>query len=235
MKSLSANWITEKHIDFEYKKYILLAYLQEVSQNFEENRLYPVLSELVSHYRNTLSLKENKNHLFEQFPGRIEKADLESMKLIYKKIVKDDALMKEIECIIDYSLPQFEKQLNIGKKIYDYIEEHLTIMPVGVVPLYAHEGYFLLKDGLNKDTKVYEYQITIFEQPEEKFRGIHTNYITSYSKNFINTFESIKTDLIRNNSKLPNPATYAIETDMVLPLEETFLPIAKRALVKYIN
>ncbi len=235
MKTLGLNWITDNHIDFEYKKYILLAYLQEVSQRFEETKLYPSLSELVSHYRNLVTLKENKQQLFDQFPEQLKGVNLEALKMIYKKIAQEDFVMKEIEDIIQYSLPQMEKHLAEGKKIYDLIEDHLTIYPVGVVPLYPMEGYFLLKDGQNKDTKVYEYQITIFERPDEKYRGIHSQFIKAYKKSISNTFEAIKTDLIRHNKKLPNPATYAIETEMVLPLEETFLPMAKRVLVKYIN
>lgn len=31
MKTLNHNWLTEGLIDFEYKKYILLSYLQEVN------------------------------------------------------------------------------------------------------------------------------------------------------------------------------------------------------------
>ena len=41
MPKLSKDWITEKHIDFEYKKYVLLAYLQEVEKHFEMTSLYP--------------------------------------------------------------------------------------------------------------------------------------------------------------------------------------------------
>lgn len=235
MKTLGQDWITEKHVDFEYKKYVLLAYLQEVNRHFEETKLYPCLAELVGHYRNLLTLKENKDLLYSHFPENLQALDLESLKMIFKKISLEDAVMKEVEEIIDFSLPQMEKYLAEGKKIYDFIEEHLTIMPVGVIPLYPMEGYFFLKSGKNKETKVYEYQITIFERPDEKFRGIHSHFITAYKRSFSNTYEDIKLDLIRSNKKLPNPATYAIETEMELPLEETFLPIAKRVLVKYIN
>jgi hypothetical protein len=45
----------------------------------------------------------------------------------------------------------------------------------------------------------------------------------------------MKSDLMRENKHLPNPAAYAIESEMSLPLEETFLPIAKRLLVRYIS
>ncbi len=234
MQFLNKNWITENQIDFEYKKYILLAYLQHVSDNFTEYKLYPYLSDLVEHYRNLKSLKDNKKTLFNLFPERMKSADLEQFKLIYEKIVEDDALMLEIESILEYSIPQMELYLKEGKKIYDIIEERLKVYPIGVIPLNSENGYVFLKVGTTPETRVYEYHISIFENPTEKYRGIHLSYMQTYEKSLMNTFEAIKSDLIRFNKKLPNPATYVIETDMSIPFEETFLPLAKRTLVKRI-
>jgi len=232
MESLSKNWITESHIDFEYKKYVLLAYLQHVSDNFTEHRLYPFLSDLVEHYRNLKVLKDNKKNLFESFPSRAKAVDFEQFKIIYEKLSEDDGLILEIENIIDYSIPQMEFYLKEGKKIYDLIEENLKIFSVGIVPLNNESGYLFLKQGINTDTKVYEFHISIFENPAERYRGIHVQYVTSYEKSLLNTFESIKSDLLMYNKHLPNPATYVIETEMIIPFEETFLPMAKRTLVK---
>ena len=58
MKKLEKDWLTSGLIDFEYKKYILLAYLQEVKGNFDSNKLYPHLSDLIFHYQNLLDLKK---------------------------------------------------------------------------------------------------------------------------------------------------------------------------------
>ena len=234
MKNLSTNWITEKIIDFEYKKYLLLAYLQEVNKRFEETKLYPVLSDLISHYKNMMLLKENKQMLFDSFPERMRGADITNLKLFFEKIIQDDAMMQEIEGIIEYSIPQFEQYLSEGKKIYNFIEGKLYIYPIGVIPLSPSEGYFFLQNGSSKETKIYEYQITIFENPDEKYRGIHAQFISTYKKNLSTSYESIKMDLIKHYKKLPNPATYVIETEMILPLEETLIPIAKRTLVKYL-
>lgn len=234
MAALSKNWITEKHIDFEYKKYILLAYLSEVSSEFESNKLYPSLADLIDHYKQLAYIRDNKNNLANAFPQRLSKFDFEGFKLSYEKIVEDDDLMAEIETIINYSIPKFEYYLSEGKKIYDLIEEQLHVSPVGLIPLYPNEGYVFLSDSKNADTNVYEYHISLFEQPDAVYRGINTQYICTYKRSFSCTYESIKNDLLRLNKKLPNPATYAIESDLSLPIEETFLPIAKRTLVKYI-
>ncbi len=235
MKKLSPNWITEKLIDFEYKKYVLLAYLQEVHEDFERAFLYPSLSDLVEHYRNLITLRENKKELYENFPERIQGADLEKFKLVFSKIIEDDAIMSEVEGIINYSIPKIESQLNEGKKIYEFIEEQIHIAPVGVMPLNPIEGYFIVRNGGVKVSKVYEYQVSIFENPNDKYRSICTNHLTSYERNLSNTLESIKSDLIRNNPKLPNPATFSIETEMSFPFAESFLPVAKRRFMKYLS
>lgn len=235
MKTLNENWITEKHIDFEYKKYVLLAYFQEVSQEFNSCKLYPVLSDLLTHYRNTLSFKENKERIAGTFPKRITGIDLEQLKVQYEQLLNDDELVQEIENIISFSLPKFKHYVEEGKKIYDFIEEHLKIMPVGVIPLNTQEGYLLLKDAIQNNVKAYQYSITLFNTAHEHYRAIHTDFIDEYRCTYTNTFENIKLHLIKNHKDLPNPATYAIDTDLAIPLQETYLPIAKRILVRYIS
>ena len=232
MEFLNKNWITENQIDFEYKKYMLLAYLQHVSENFTDKRLYPYLSDLVEHYRNLKVLQENKHQLYNMFPERLKGADVDHFNLIYEKMISDDAIMSEIESILDFSIPKMESYLREGKKIYDFIEDRMKIFPVGLMPLNSEFGYVFLKEGNSTDIKVYEYQVTIFENPTEKYRGVHFSYLTIYEKSIMNTFEAIKSDLISFNKKFPNPATFVIETSLSIPFEETFLPLAKRTLVK---
>lgn len=234
MTSLSKNWITEHHIDFEYKKYVLLAYLQKVSEEFTEQRLYPSLSELIEHYHNVKELKNSKQHLFSNFKSSLSSIDMEQFKLIYEKMASDDAMMQEIESIVDFSMPQFERYLNDGKKIYDFIEEHISISPVGIIPINNDYGYLMLKEISRAETRVYRFEITLFENPSERYRGLHISFVASYEKSLLNTFESIKSDLLRYHKNLPNPATFVVESDLAIPFEETFLPIAKRSLMKRI-
>lgn len=232
---LSDNWITTNHIDFEYKKYILLAYLQHVNECFEETKLYPALSELVKHYRNLVALRDQKNSLYNSFPEKLNSADLQNFKLVYEKLCTDDRLMTELESIINFSIPQFEQRLSEGKKIYDFIESKINIFPIGIVPLHTDAGYLLLKNGDQNKTVVFEYQITIFDQPNERYRAIGVQYVNSFEKTLCNTYENIKGDLLRYNKNLPNPATYVIESELTLPFEDTLLPLAKRTLVKYLH
>lgn len=116
MDTLSENWITENHIDFEYKKYMLLAYLQHVAGSFTENKLYPPLSELMKHYRSLTALRDNKKLFHDSIPERMTSVDFKKFKIMYEKMIEDDNLMQEIENIILFSIPQFEKHLAEGKK-----------------------------------------------------------------------------------------------------------------------
>ncbi|MBA2406558.1 MAG: hypothetical protein H0V65_00990 [Chitinophagales bacterium] len=234
MKQLNLNWITEGLMDFEYKKYLLLAYLQEVSRDFDEKKLYPVLSDLVLHYNNLITIKRNKTYVSNQFPKQISKIDLEIFKVEFEKLIADEEYMEDVEAIIDYAIPAMHRQLEDGKEIYQEVEDDLKIFPVGIVSLNPEEGYMMLTKSSSKETSVYSYMITIFENANEKFRGIKTEFIGNYSRSFSHTFEEIKFQLIKEFKNISNPATYVIESKYEYPLNETLLPVAKRSLVRYI-
>jgi hypothetical protein len=235
MKVLSKNWFIEGSIDFEYKKYILLDYLQEINRHFDKNKLYPNLTDLIFHFNNLLYFKKNKSMLQQSFPQRLTQADIEAVTLTYQKIVDDDSSMKEIELIISFALQKMDPAIQTGKEIYDFVENSLNIYPIGIVPLMPYHGYFSLRNGRDKTHGIYEYRITIFENKDDKYRGINISFVDTYEESIIKTPEAIKLELIRRNKYLPNPAVYYVQSDIAFPLEQTLLPVAKRSLVKYIS
>jgi hypothetical protein len=235
MKELSKNWFIEGSIDFEYKKYILMDYLQEIDRHFDKSRLYPNLTDLIFHYNNLLYFKQNKTMLQQAFPQRLTKADIDAVKLTYQKIVDDDSSMREIESIINYALQTMDPAIQTGKEIYDFVESRLNIDPIGIVPLLPYHGYFSLRNGNIRTNRIYEYQITLFENKDDKYRGINIVFVDTYEESISLTPEAIKLDLIRRNQYLPNPAVYYVHSDITFPLEQTLLPVAKRSLVKYIS
>lgn len=235
MKRLSETWFAEGYIDFELKKYTLLAYLQEINKCFHENKLYPQLADLVFHYNNIVAFRENKKYLQEHFPKKLTGIQIEKLQLLYEQMIADDELMQQLEEIINYSAGEMKTTISNGAEIYEFVEGNLTIYPIGIVPLDTQEGYFFLSAGNTKATRVYYYRLSIFEKHDEKFRSIRTAYIDMQQRSVANTYEHIKYSLIKNRNDLPNPAVYSIETELNFPVEETLLPIAKRSLVKYIS
>lgn len=235
MKTLSETWFAEGFIDFELKKYTLLAYLQEINRNFNENKLYPQLSDLIFHYNNIVAFRENKKYLQEQFPKKLTGIQIEKLQVLYEQMIEDNELMHELEEIIQFSAGLMKTTISSGAELYEFVEEKITISPVGLIPLDVQEGYFFLSSGNTADTRVYHYRLSFFEKKDEKYRSIKTSYIDLMQRSFVNTYENIKYELIRKHTQLPHPAVYCIETGLSFPVEETLLPVAKRSLVKFIT
>jgi hypothetical protein len=233
MIELKQDWLTDGQIDFEYKKYLVLGYLQQVEQEFDAKKLYPKLSELVSHYRNLEILQEQKKIASNNFPKEISRLDLEKFKLEYSPLFQDDELIKEIDDIISFAIPAFRSKMSIGKELYEEVENNVEIFPVGLIPLSVENGFFMLSDFAKRMINLYNYNITIFESALEKFRGVHTTLVRQYEMSITNTYQNIKYELIKDTKQMP--AMYALEFKETFPLTETMLPVAKRMLVRYVT
>jgi hypothetical protein len=235
MERLSNDWLTQGLIDLEYKKYVLLAYLKTVKSSFDRVELYPFMADLVFHYRNLQAVKENKALIRESFPKEISLEEFKKLELSYKQLVDDDAIMAELESIIDFSLPKIRESLQEGSAIYEYVESQCEISPIGVTPLYANEGYLFVTSPPERETNIYRYQISFFEGSQEQLRSLNTEFIEKHEKRPLHTYERIKLELIRKFSDMPNPATFLILAKMKFPFSETLMPVAKRLFVKHIS
>ena len=123
MKQLSETWFAEGRIDFELKKYTLLAYLQEVDKYFNENKLYPQLSDVIFHFNNIVAFRENKKYLQEDLPKKLTGIQMEKLQLLYEQLIEDDELMQELEDIIHYSADKIKSTIHSGTEIYEFVEE----------------------------------------------------------------------------------------------------------------
>ena len=231
MATLTTNWLTDGWIDFEYKKYLLLSYLQDVNGNFSQERLFPDLPEVQTHFETASQLKNNKSEIAASFPKKVTGVDFKKKRFAYEKFQESQQL-SEIDSILEYSLPLFQQTLTQGRTQYADIEAQLTFSPVGIIPLHLKEGYLFLYRTRRHETDIYHYQIRLFEQPEQ--RGVQTTYLETVRKSFSTTFENLKLTLIKKRREMPNPATYLIESPADYPVQETLLPIAKMLIVKHV-
>ena len=99
MKALSETWFAEDYIDFELKKYTLLAYLQEVGKYFNQNKLYPQLADIIFQYNNIVAFRENKKFLQEHFPKQLSDVNMQKLQFVYERMIEDDEVMKM--CVLD--------------------------------------------------------------------------------------------------------------------------------------
>lgn len=233
--ALSETWFLDGYIDFELQKYRLLSYLQEVNKYFNEQKLYPQLGDLIFHYHNLENFRKNKELLQNNFPKELDSVNAEKVKLVYRQMLDDDEVMKELENITGYAMNKFKTTIDNGTELYELVEQRLKIEPIGILPIYKNEGYifFSLKD--DKEVKVYNYNISLFSHDDTRYRSLRIHYIDTWRKTMSVTYEQMKHNIIKTIKTLPNPAVFLMESPPYIPFHETLLPVAKRTLVKYIN
>jgi hypothetical protein len=231
--SLSINWLTEKWIDFEYKKFQLLAYLQEVRSQYSLSRIYPALADVISHYKNLLSYRENSLSIQKGCSKqKLTGIDWQHLQLQYAKPDAQHEILEEIQQIVDYAVPLFYEQIKEGQSIYDVVESNLRFSAVGITPLKTDEGYLLLSKEMGSVVYVYRYQLSFYTTAVDNFRSLVTTPLGSWSVSNVCSFEKLKIDLISEHKELPNPAVFSVVCTLDIPLQETLLPVAKRFLVR---
>jgi len=233
MALLSENWITDGGIDFELKKYILLAYEQKVRKRFDQNKIYPDLKEARKHYQNVVSLRRERSGFRESLPKTLVAFDLKRMKAVFEEDYRESSQLLEIDDILSFSIPVLSGIVNQGEELKSEAHSRLNFAPVGIIPLRNNEGYLFLYRTLSRETSVYEYQITLYRDDRERI--INTKLVDSFRKTHSTTFEQHKVNLIRKYHHLPNPATYIVETGMEYPVEEALLPLAKELVLNEFN
>lgn len=111
------------------------------------------------------------------------------------------------------------------------MEENLEWREVGLTPLMKGESYLLLRSGDNH-VEGYRYMMKLFEKADDRWRAVHTTFVNRWKLNISSTWNAIKMGLIRRSPELPNPAVYALETNLAIPIRETLLPVARRILMR---
>lgn len=235
MDTLKHDWLTEGLMDYEYKKYVLLAYLKDIKSRFNRSELYPFMSDLVFHYRNLVNVKANKELLFENFPRTLSRKDFQKLKLTYDQLIHDSEMMEVIHEILEFALPQMERTLEEGKELFEFVEENIELNPVGLTPIYSDEGYLFVNQDSDNTVALFRYNLMLFEKAEEKYRSLNTRFLGEEIKSISSTYENIKLKLTKTYTDLPNPATYLAVSKIKLPIKETVLPVAKRMLVRQIS
>ncbi|WP_254411656.1 hypothetical protein [Dyadobacter diqingensis] len=233
MTKLHDDWLTEGIFDFEYKKYVLLDYLQHINGEFTSNRLYPSLQDLKLHLETCTLLQSNKNAIRNSFPKTLKGLDMSAAKLVYEDTLHDDVYLSELNYILDFAIPRFSSAMSEGVDRFSEVGENIKISPVGIVPLRTEEGYLFFLNSYERMVTIFRYQLALYNEMRERY--LKTVLIDSVRTSIGTTIEQIKIDLTRKFQAWPNPATYVVESKYDYPLEETLLPVVQRLMVKQMN
>lgn len=231
--SLSLDLFTQVQSDFEMRQYQILAALKKISEDFQNNRIYPHLSGLVE-LKNTLEeIKNRLEDLRNEFPKRIKNIDLVNKVIEHEVVFVDGSDLSKVEDLIEWALPYIEAKIEEGRTIYEYVNEEIRLEEVGIVPSYVEEGYFFVPDNMEAKLLLFQYEISIFQSAQDEYRALKTEYLKALDQGrALLSPNSIKLDLIRENKGLPNPATFAFQTELEFPFRETIFPVVKRKLMQ---
>lgn len=230
MKRLDKNWFTNGIIDFEYKKYILLDYIQSARNSFHQNKLYPIFSDLISHYKSLVEYKNNMELMTESFPQKLVGIDWRGMDMVYEsEVVNELPEIDVIDEIVEFSIPVMKKVMDEGKNLYEFYEEVIKFRTVGIEPIYKQEGYILVR--MNKEVVAYRYKTSMIGRYKQE---VELKEVDRFVSSLTNHVEKIKMKLVKKYD-MPNPATFFVDIDFDSPMEETILPIIKRKFASDIN
>ena len=235
MNSWNLELFTSAIYDYERAQYQILSNLQSVRRDFSNNRIYPHLGDLIALYGTLQTIVDQSDHLREALPGTIKEVDLEAQEVIYEKTDLDGDKMQTVEELIQWAMPHVKAAIDEGKTIFEFVEDHLYMEEVGIVPSYVQEGYLFVPDRETNQLHVLQYSLSIFTGSEERFRSLRTSHVRSIPQRDIrHSPQTIKLSLMEERRDLPNPATYYFDSEIEFPYESTVLPVAKRKLMRYL-
>jgi hypothetical protein len=235
MTKLFENWMTEGLIDFEYKKYQQLAYLQATNAEFKGMGIYPVLIDIIQHQRFIREIHSGLLELSNLFYKDLESIDFQQAKLYYISFKRSGEFMEEVDKITGFALSKFTGQIEQGQVIAELVEDQLEFDPVAIIPIYNREGYDLLSQERSSTIHAFQYKVNLIQYAGDRFRNISIWLIGVFKTTILHMLEKIKLELTNEIKKLSNLATFRLHSRQPFPIEETLLPIGKKLLLKTVS
>jgi hypothetical protein len=218
--------------DSEKRQYLILSGLKAYKDEFSRNRLYPALGELADLYAALQDLTGERDDIQHHLPAQLKDVDLENKSLIYEPLEESDQNIDKILDLVLWATPLVKKTLDEGTHIYNFVDEHILIAEVGIVPIYKEEGYWFVPESRARLLHLFRYDISLYTSASERYRTLKTRVLETVDLSCVDcTPETIKWMLMEKHHDLPNPATFMCETQLDFPYAETILPIAKRKLM----
>ena len=233
---LDPEWIYQDPIDFEHKKYKLLAYLQKCDKRFDELKIYPDFVELSLHLANLQSISKEKTMLTTKKKFKSCDDEILFKELIPKKIPKlDDAEQLEIDKTVRYSGEKIYEAFNIAKSIWTIAQDAISVqIKKNKDRLEDGMGYIYFRRRSDEKLLVWEYEIKK-EADYELSTKAYLNLIFSGSSD-----EKTFTDIIEEKSTWNHTEyfkeipVFEVKSSQEFPFEETFIPMMKRQLMSYV-
>lgn len=233
---LNIDLFTQVQSDYEVSQYKVLAGLKTISEDFQKNKIYPHLSHLIKLHLTLSDILDRLQDLRDKFPKRIKKIDFVNRVIEHEVVFVSDSDLTKVEDLITWALPYLKAKIEEGQAIYEFVNEEIRIEEVGIIPNYTDEGYLFVPDNETSKLLLFQYEVSVFKSANDTYRSLKTAFLKALEKGQAHLSpNAIKLDLIHENKKMPNPATFAFSIDLQFPFRETIFPITKRKLMQQLH
>jgi hypothetical protein len=236
MKQLQVDSFKCSNSDIEFNQYKILAGLKEYRTEFNKNKIYPALAELVylsSQLEEILNKKNNSLSI--PLPKNIKGKNIND-KNVFVEVISQTAEKNDYFYeLIEWALPQIKDLISEAYIIYDFVDKNLKIESVGNNNLNDHLGYLIIPDNSIDLLQVFKYDCVAYTNDSQPYRSLKTSFLTTIKNlNYYGSIEMVKKELLRNYKENPEIATYFCDTDLDFSFNDTIYPIAKRKLLTYL-
>jgi hypothetical protein len=231
--------------DVERTQYQILGGLQRARQAFAQNRIYPHLGRLVQLHRALRAVIQHSDGLRSARGGQLQRIDLKNRELVYAWPDLESDEMGVVEDLIRWALPHLQAAIEEGSAVFEFVDEHVAVEEVGIVPPYVQEGYLMVPDDEANVLHVLRYTVSIFTETSEdgaapgggaRYRTLKTVQCRRVTRSRTGPHPSdVKLGLMADYRDLPNPATYFFASEVPFPYADTLLPVVKRKLMRYLH
>lgn len=152
--TLEPTWFVQTPLDFEHKKWILLAYLQDIQKKFESQIISPYLMDLYSHLSNLEKWKSVRELILKK---EVKGLDWERLTLIYD-LPECSPEMEELDRIVDWAYPRLQQIQKMGRILWSEIEKNFIVRYHGLWLSPDREGSMLIETPIL--SHVYQYTIS---------------------------------------------------------------------------
>lgn len=232
---METDWITQEPIDFEHKKYVLLAYFKKVSEILEQNKIYPTFIELSLHLANIQTIIKEKMLLYTDKTFSSCDEELLVKDLLVKQLpefTKEED--EEFDKIVKFSSSKFFEYFNIIKTYWSMIYETIAVS-IKKNKKYMRDGYGYMSYNDKKSNKIYVWEYVI-EPIASNSKDYETLVKLIYEGNkkdlsFVQIIENFST---MDEVKRKHGPVFEMKTSQEYPLDETLVPLFKRKLMSYV-
>ena len=222
-------------IDFEHKRYVLLAYFKKIDDLLLENKIYPTFIELSLHLASLQTLVKEKvilstNKTFLSCDDEVLLKELTAKSIPILNGVEKD----EVDKIIKHSANQFLEYFNVVKSYWSTIYESIEMtIKRNRRYLTKSKGYIIYTHTNNNHIHVWEYHNNALEPGVDEY-NIKIKLIYEGDKKELSLNKVIEKYSSFSEKESKVAPVFDFKSTKEYPIDETLLPLFKRRLLAHI-